>query len=332
MSAVPGLLPLIERARDARADLVQRLEREGTDCWRLFHGTTEGRPGLTIDRYGDLVLVQTFREALSPAEIEEIEGALDSRVVWNHRGKGVRQAFADFAPDDELATREFVARENGVRYPIRARHRGLDPWLFLDLRAGRRLLAGACAGKTVLNLFAYTGSAAVVALAHGARSACNVDFARSSTEVARRSLELNGLDPGALETIVEDFFPVVRQFAGLPVKGRASARPHTRFERRAFDVVFLDPPAFSRGAFGAVDVARDYASLLKPALLALTPGGTLIATNHVAETSSESWRDCLERCAAKAGRPLASLELHVPDADFPSFDGRPPLKIAVLRV
>ncbi|MDZ4772944.1 MAG: class I SAM-dependent methyltransferase [Planctomycetota bacterium] len=323
---------LVRRAVDARSEFVSNLARESTDCWRVFHGSSEGRPGLTIDRYGELVLVQTFREPLADSEVDEIERTLGARIVWNHRGKSARQTFAEFAPDDEWSTREFVVREHGVRFPIRARHRGIDPWLFLDMRAGRRAIAAVCRGRSVLNLFAYTGSASITALVHGARSACNVDFARSSADVATRSEELNSLVPGQLETIIEDFFPVARQFAGLPVKGRASARPYVKLEKRSFDVILLDPPAFSRGAFGAVDVVRDYPSLVKPALLALSENGVLIATNHVAGVSREDWRETLERSAVKCGRSLASLEFVEPDADFQSFDGRPPLKIAVMRV
>ena len=322
----------LRRALDARAGLVERLALEGTDSWRAFHGTSEGRPGLTIDRYGELVLVQTFRGPLAPSELETIRGLFDAPVVWNHRGGPRTSRYGDFSPDDEHSTREFVAREHGVRFPIRARHRGLDPWLFLDLRAGRRCLARIAEGKSVLNLFAYTGSAAVTALARGAREAWNVDFARSSLDVARRSLELNALDPARLVTVEEDFFAAARQLSGLPVKGRGASRPYVRLEPRTFDVVFLDPPAWSRGPFGAVDVVGDYPSLLKPALFALAPGGTLIATQHVAEVGIEAWKDVLERGARKCGRPLAALEFLGPDEDFPSFDARPPLKIAVATV
>lgn len=327
-----GLAPSIHRALAARAALVDALAHEGTDAWRVFHGVAEGRPGLTIDRYGELVLVQTFREPLARGELDVLRDILGPTIVWNHRGKAPGTRFSDYAPDDDVSTREFVVRENGVRFPIRARHRGLDPWLFLDLRAGRRALARRASGKSLLNLFAYTGSAAITALAHGAREAWNVDFARSSLDVARSSLAWNGIAEHALVNIEEDFFPVVRQLAGLPVKGRGSARPFARLEPRPFDLVFLDPPAWSSGPFGGVDVVDDYPSLLKPALLALAPGGTVIATHHVASVSVESWREILERCAAKCGRPFVSLEMLAPDADFPSFDGRPPLKIAVASV
>jgi 23S rRNA (cytosine1962-C5)-methyltransferase len=90
-------------------------------------------------------------------------------------------------------------------------------------------------------------------------------------------------------------------------------------------------PAWSKGPFGAVDVERDYAALFKPALLATAPGGTVIATNHVASVVLEDWIAALRRAAEKAGRPLADIETLAPDEDFPTRDGRAPLKIAVCR-
>ena len=129
----------------------------------------------------------------------------------------------------------------------------------------------------------------------------------------------------------EDCLPVARQLADLPVKGRGSRREYARFEARTFDLVFLDPPAWSTGPFGAVDVERDYPSLFKPAWLATAPGGALIATNHAASVDREAWSGILVRCAEKGGRPIAELETLGPDEDFPSRDGRPPLKIAVCR-
>ncbi len=328
------LAALLERALDARTGLAQRLQSEDTDCWRLFHGAAEGRAGLSIDRYGDLALLQTFREPLAPGELESLERVLRARCpwlahcVWNRRGPGAGPQ--SDAPPQALAEREI--RERGLRLLFRARHRGQDPWLFLDLRAGRRRLAELAHGRSVLNLFAYTCGAGLAAAQAGARAVCNVDFSASALEVGRASAELNGLFGPGLEFVHEDVLPVLRQLAGLPVKGRASARAHLRLQPREFELVFLDPPAWSKGPFGAVDVARDYPSLFKPALLSTAAGGTLLATNHLAAVTRAQFAAQLEACARKAGRPLAALEFLGPDEDFPARDSEAPLKIAVCRV
>jgi 23S rRNA (cytosine1962-C5)-methyltransferase len=195
------------------------------------------------------------------------------------------------------------------------------------------------AGRTVLNLFAYTCGIGVAALAGGAHSVVNVDFARSALTIGRANAARNAApaEVGALDerftTIVDDVIPVVRQLAGLamPTRGKR-ARAFTRRPARQFDLVVVDPPRWAKGKYGAVDVVRDYASLFKPALLATAPGGTVLATNHVPEIERTEWLASLERTAAKAGRPLAALDVLVPEEDFPSPDGRPPLKIALARV
>ncbi len=336
MPGGPQIEALLAAAFERRADLRARLAAEGTDSFRILHGLAEGRPGLSVDVYGRLLLVQTFREPLAPGELERIEQFARERVrsdvvsAWNHRANWPAEPFERFHAPAAEALAEHVATEFGVRYAIRARHRGQDPWLFLDLRAGRRVLADLAPGRSVLNLFAYTGSAGICAAAHGAAEVWNVDFARSSLEVARRHAELSAIRSGVVRELHEDVIPVLRQLAGLAVKGRGAARPHARFAPRAFDLVVLDPPAWSKGPFGAVDVENDYAALFKPAVLATAAGGRVIATNHVARVDAEAWRASLARTAEKCGRPLSALAVIAPDADFP---GAPPaLKIAIARV
>jgi 23S rRNA (cytosine1962-C5)-methyltransferase len=330
---------LLEAATARRVELRARLLDERTDCHRVFHGLTEGRPGLSIDLYGRLCLVQTFREPLREGELDRIAEFVRARVrrdavlAWNHRANWPGEPFERWHAPDGAALDEQVATEFGARYAIRARHRGQDPWLFLDLRAGRRILTEVARERSVLNLFAYTGSAGICAAVHGAREVWNVDFARSSLDVAARHAELNELGAGVVRDVHEDVIPVLRQLAGLPVKGRGSSRKFMRFEPRAFDVVVLDPPAWSKGPFGAVDVENDYPSLFKPALLACASGGRVLATNHVARVSADSWRAILSRTAEKCGRPLTALAVVQPDADFPAALGREPaLKIAIARV
>ena len=132
--------------------------------------------------------------------------------------------------------------------------------------------------------------------------------------------------------VQDDVFPVVRQLAGLGVaERRGRRREFTMHEPRRVDIVVLDPPRWSKSAFGAIDVVRDYPGMLKPALLATSPGGHVLATNHAPEVSLADWRRTLERTAEKCGRPLAGLDWIEPEADFPSFDGAPPLKMAWIR-
>ncbi|MEZ4318694.1 MAG: class I SAM-dependent methyltransferase [Myxococcota bacterium] len=308
-------------ALERRAELLTSLD--DTDCVRLLHGVVEGWPGVAIDRYGPVLLVQTWREPLVDGMLEALAEVVpfDLLPVWNHRTGG---GSPGPVPD------EATGLERGIRFDVRPRHRGSDPLLFLDFRVARTWVRAHSAGKRVLNLFAYTCGMGAAAAVGGASRVLNVDFARSSLDVGRTNAGLNGV---SMDFVEDDVFPIVRQLAGLPVGGRRGRVPrYTRVDAESFDLVVLDPPRWARSGWGAVDVVRDYPSLFKPALLATAPGGCVLATNHVPAVPLDDWLATLRRTAEKAGRPLRFVDVLVPEADFPSFDGQPPLKIAVCAV
>jgi 23S rRNA (cytosine1962-C5)-methyltransferase len=252
-------------------------------------------------------------------------------VVCNHRGEPPPSDFPWHVPGPAALT-EHLAREAGVAFHVHARHRGQDPWLFLDLRVGRRLVGQLANGRSVLNLFAYTCGVGVAAAVAGARVVTNVDFAASALAVGQRNAATNGVADDRFRTLHSDCIPVLRQLAGLPVQRRGRRVPFVPVAPQPFDLVFLDPPRLAKGPFGAVDVLRDYPSLFKPCLVTLADGGLVLATNHLPEVTPATFRELLVRCASKAGRPLRSIEVLGPDADFPAFDGTPPFKLAVCRV
>lgn len=334
MTTLPELL---RAAIGRRAPLLARLHGEGTDCYRLLHGITEGAPGLSIDRYGSLLLLQTWREPLAADAVEALAAVANSElglaldVVANHRGREVPPDFVPHEPTPAaLADRH--CRERGVAFCVRARHRGQDPWLFLDLRSGRALVQSIAAQKRVLNLFAYTCGIGVCAAVGGAATVTNVDFAHSALAVGRDNAAANALPPERCTTVPSDCLPVLRQLAGMPVQRRGKHVPYLRVERQPYDLIVLDPPRLAKTPFGTIDVVNDYQSLWKPALLALADGGTVLATNHVPAVDEAAWHAALRRCAEKAGRPLRELQPIAIDADFPSFDGKPPLKVVLARI
>lgn len=292
------------------------IDREETDALRLFHGVSEGWPGLTVDSYGDRVLVQTFREP--QVDLAAIEAWAQKPVVWRHRGRERHET-----PVPSWAVEPTAFHELGVRYRAPLVHRGMDPWLFLDFRAGRRWIARNAAGRRVLNTFSYTCGAGLVAAVHGAEQVVNLDHGGWALEAGRGWAEDNGVE---MELVREDFYAATRQWAGGRLGGRG--RRFARRPERRFDLVVLDPPTRTKGPLGAVDIVGDYASLAKPCIGCLDEGGVLLATNHSARVSMEVWVEQVTRCAAKAGRPVQRVEVVVPDEDFPSFDGAHPLSMA----
>lgn len=330
----------IAAALQSRAALLSRLHAEQTDAYRLFHGSVEGQPGLTVDRYGDLLLAQSFHSPLQPSQLAELEAfyshALpDLTLIYNDRSRP-NSRICNKLPPELLAAaiKPRLALELGVNYRIQGRHAGQDPWLFLDLRAARRRVMKEIAGKSLLNLFAYTCGVGVAAAKAGASDVMNVDFAESSLAVGKENARLNDL-PIQMSFIQSDAFPALRQLSGLGqsrfVRGKQMPQFH-KLQKRQFDVVFLDPPRYAKSPFGVVDLINDYPAVFKPALLCAAEGGIVICCNNAAKVPREAWLDQLERSARKAGRPIREVEWIMPESDFPSHDGRPPLKTALLRV
>jgi 23S rRNA (cytosine1962-C5)-methyltransferase len=334
------LTQALRAALDSRTALLGTLHQQGTDCYRLFHGSQEGAGGLTIDRYGPQLLVQSFHETLAPGSLPalygEIQQALgtDLHLVYNDRSHGnsrIDRHDSVYQPEP-AALVDMVGHEWGLNYRVRGRHAGQDPLLFLDLREARGWVKHHSQGKSVLNLFAYTCGVGLCAAAGGAREVVNLDFAEGNLAVGRENGQLNAqLTP--MNFIQSDYFPAIRQLADLPVSQRRGQKlpSYPRLEPRQFDLVLLDPPAWAKSAFGTVDLLRDYQSLLKPAILATADNGVLICCNNLAKVNVAEWREQVLRCADKAGRPVREWSMLGPGADFPSRDGQPPLKILVLR-
>ena len=331
----------LRAALTRRQPLLAELHAQGTDCYRLFHGSQEGAPGLTVDRYGPQLLVQSFHQPLERDALLDVidacRAALDLPLlpVYNDRSQTnsrIDRRDAVFQASDE-ALADLVGHEWDLAYRVRARHAGQDPLLFLDLRNARGWIKRHSAGKSVLNLFAYTCGVGLCAAAGGARRVANLDFAEGNLAVGRENAALNPQLP-EMRFIQSDYFPAIRQLAGLPVAHRRGQRlpSYPRLAEERFDLVFLDPPAWARSAFGTVDLLRDYQSLLKPALLATAEGGTLVCCNNLAKVDAEDWREQVLRCASKSGRPVREAEWLAPAGDFPSRDARPPLKTLILHL
>lgn len=336
----PTLTDLLSAAHAARNALITDLSANGTNAYRLFHGTVEGQNGLTVDRYGDILLAQTFHKPLSAAELHELEAFYATAcpglaVIWNDRSQPNSRITNELAPEQATTAatlQEFS--ELGVKYVFQVRHEGQDPWLFLDLRAARRRVMQEAPGKSVLNMFAYTCGVGVAAAKAGAKHVVNVDFSDTCLAVGKDNAHRNEL-PIRVRFVKNDAFAALRQYAGLGQSNRVRGKrmpPFPPLEARQFDIVFLDPPRYSKSPFGVVDLVNDYPALFKPALLATAVGGTLICCNNVAQVEREAWLDQLQRSATKIGRTIREVEWITPEADFPSPDDKPPLKVVLLRV
>ncbi len=247
--------------------------REGVSCYRIYDADLPDY-ALAIDLYEKWVHVQEYappktveprkaerRLQAALAVIPQVLGVLPSDVYLKvrQRQKGCGQ-YGKFGGEGTF----LEVHEGGLRFLINLSDY-LDTGLFLDHRPVRQLIGQKARGRRFLNLFGYTGTATVHAAAGGAVSSVTVDLSNTYLDWARRNLALNGLDNGRNELVRAD---VLRWLQNA--KGR-------------FDLIFIDPPTFSRSkSMEAVfDVQRDHRSIVDAALKLLNPGGELLFSTNL---------------------------------------------------
>ncbi|NBS17525.1 MAG: class I SAM-dependent rRNA methyltransferase, partial [Gammaproteobacteria bacterium] len=199
----------------------------------LIFGESDGLPGLIVDRFGDVVVVQTNTagmERLQPCIFKALEVSLSPRAIILRNTSSLR-SLEGLEPHTEVVmgsvTDAIEIEENGARFlmdPLGGQKTG---WFF-DHRDNRALLSAQVAGKRVLDLFSYTGAWAIPAALQGARSVDCVDASAQALELARQNAALNGVSDrvNVHPLDVFDFLKAARE-----------SRDH-------FDVIILDPPAF----------------------------------------------------------------------------------------
>ena len=331
-----SLLERLEIAERQRTALVSTLQEEGTDCYRLFHGVSDGRPGLTVDRYGPVYLASlSERLPLDEVESQHLQSFLADRPCLTARRSGPRLELVSESSTGLWESR-FHCRELGMEFAIELARANRDPQLFLDFRAAKRavrsVIAAAVGPVSVLNLFAYTCSVGCHAASAGAREVFNVDFSGGNLAWGQRNFRRNGL---SLETefLELDCVAALWAWSGNQKalsRHRASSRP--ALSPRQFSVVVVDPPAFSKGKFATVDLVNDPETVYGPAWQVVAPGGVLVAANNSAKMKREVFEARLRRMFAKrSGHSEVEIDWVSPDSDFPSFDSEPPLKVAFCR-
>jgi len=307
----------LKRAWTRRAALHQDPE---TDCYRLVHGEADGLPGVRIERFGTVLVVMLLAGCAEPylevilATTQELFPAAQV-LLRSHRDDLRRAAVADrpygaWRIDPE---RIITGRELGSTYPLRPLG-GLATGLYCDQRATRARLGGMAAGRTVLNLFAYTGAFSIHLLRLGASRAVDVDSA--SVALAR------GAEAAARNAVAERRLGV-----------RDDCRRYLERSTESFDLVICDPPTSSQGDDGWI-LRRDYPKLLGLCLQALAPGGLIVACVNTLGGKPFPLTQELGGAAEAQGVALRPEPGFALAADIPQLEGFPegrPYRLAALR-
>lgn len=282
--------------------------------YRALHGEGDFLPGVTVDRYGDYVVVHLFSAALEP-HLPALCDAIDEI----HRPKSiyVQKRFRPLGGDGPREPAELV---RGAVAPVEVEvqegplHFAIDvtaplgTGLFPDLRRGRAAVRAWASGRRVLNLFSYTGALSLAASAGGAKEVVSVDLSPKVHARARRNLQLSGMSEATHEFVTGD---------ALAVMARMLDR------KRRFDMVVLDPPAFAQSRGQTFSVQRDYRDLIAAALPLCAPSALLCCAANAAKFSLEELNEAIGQGAGRGERHVRLIEQHGLPADFPVPAGFP---------
>lgn len=284
---------LRERLTEALARRLARLDRASTNAFRWVHGEGDRLPGIHVDLYDATAVVRY-----------DGDGA---RAFYRELPDVLAEA-ADPLPIDAVIDRqerggagELVVLENGHRFLVDLAH-GQKGGLFLDQRENRAAVGARARGKSVLNLFGYTGGFSVYAAAAGARRTDTVDLAAPALETARRNFTANGLPVGEAGFFAEDAFAFLQA---------AAAR------RARWDIVISDPPSFAPSQRALAPARGAYRRLHRLAATVVAPGGLFCPASCSSHFPRAEFVASVEEGVRQAGRRGRIGELRGAGFDHP---------------
>ena len=272
-------------------------------AFRLVHGEGDNLPGLIIDCYGQTAVMQAHsigmhldRFDIARALVNVSEG----RIAHIYYKSETTLPFME--PTNGFlygGTSENIATENGLRFRIDWL-KGQKTGFFIDQRDNRLLLQHYAQGRSVLNMFCYTGGFSVYAMRGGAKLVHSVDRSAKAIELTRQNVELNFPGDARHEAFCEDAF----KYLESQPKG-------------AYDLIVLDPPAFAKHRGALHNALKGYTRLNMKGFQAIRPGGILFTFSCSQVVTKDHFRNAVFTAAAQARRNVRILhQLHQP-ADHP---------------
>jgi 23S rRNA (cytosine1962-C5)-methyltransferase len=281
-----------------------------SDAMRLVNSEGDFIPGLVVDLYCDTAVVSAHARGIEE-KTDRIVACLrdmlpDARVYLKRdehyaRIEKLGRASGYLHGDGEGTS---VVREGDVRLLVDFA-RGQKTGFYLDQRENRTIIARCCAGRSVLNLFSYTGAVALRAAAAGARRVVSVESSKKAIETARESVARNaGLRAEVFEWVQEDVFTFLENCG-------------------TFDVIVADPPPFARRRVELQGALKGYLSLFQQCLRLLSPGGYAFLFSCSGAVDRPTFQNVVVEAALRSGRTVRLVrELHA-DVDHPVASTHP---------
>ena len=272
-----------------------------TNCYRLVHGEGDNLPGLIIDYYDGVCVMQAHSVGMFRAK-KQISAALQK--VYGDQLKAVYDKSSGTAPykagleliDGYLYKKEGfrddeqVVVENGHKFIVNWTE-GQKTGFFLDQRDNRALVGSVSKGRNVLNLFCYTGGFSIYALAAGALHVDSVDSSKKAMMMVDRNVEANGFDPSRHTSLCCDAINYLKQ------------SPEGKY-----DLMIVDPPAFAKHRGSLKNALRAYQRLNAAAISKVAPGGFVFTYSCSQVVDKEAFALAVFSAAAQCGRSVRILD------------------------
>jgi 23S rRNA (cytosine1962-C5)-methyltransferase len=275
---------------------------------RLVFGEADGFPGLVVDKYCDVLVVQILSagpERFMQAIFESLQELFPDFRIYERSDVDIRK-LEGLEPRTGpivgvFSDQDLVIEENGLRYLVDIKN-GQKTGFYIDQRENRQKLQKYSAGKDVLNCFSYTGGFTLNALKAGAKSVLSVDSSADAIERMTQNIALNGLDLEKSTALCGDVFKTLRLF---------------RDQAKSFDVIVLDPPKFAPTIAQAEKAARGYKDINLLAFKLLRPGGVLFTFSCSGGISRDLFQKIVTGAATDAGVSVQILEYLSQSSDHP---------------
>ena len=243
------------------------IKRDGLTGYRLIAAESDGLPGITIDKYDNIIVCQLlsagaeFQRYTLVASLQKLypECAIYERSDVDVRKKEGLEPTTGWLTEP-LESTEVIIEEHGLKIHVDVK-KGHKTGFYLDQRDSRKAAANYAKDKSVLNCFSYTGTFALHCAANNAKEVINVDVSQTALDLAKRNLEINGLENANVKFVKEDVFQLLRKY---------------RDEKRKFDMIILDPPKFVDSKAQLTRACRGYKDINMLAMQLLNPNGTLL--------------------------------------------------------
>lgn len=275
-----------------------------TDCYRLIHAEADGIPGLIVDLYGNVAVIQINTwgiERLRPLIRQILIDLIQPKAIYEKSTSNARrleglpdaQGFLYGSCDDEI-----LVKENGIRFCI-SLEKGQKTGFFLDQREMRRMVGSLSAGKKVLNCFSYSGGFSLYALKGGASHVLSVDVSQEALRLAALNTKLNGFDTSCHEIIQADVFEFLRSSS------------------LDSDLIILDPPAFAKKKGDVIAACAGYKEINRLAMQQMAPHSLLLTCSCSHFISEALFQNVVFQAAMEAGREVQILARHHLALDHP---------------